>query len=84
MKTTFFAIAFVFSTMSMLNQYYHGIVVAKLPFHPPGFIQGLTHRNLNGSDTTDCGMNFIYMVTSMVVRPIISKIFGFEPPKGIQ
>ena len=38
MKTTFFAIAFVFSTMSMLNQYYHGIVVAKLPFHPPGFI----------------------------------------------
>ena len=57
--------------------------MAKLPFNPPGFMQSLTHRNLNGADMTDCGMNFIYMVSSMGIRPIISKVLGFEPPKGI-
>ena len=47
-------------------------------------MQSLTHRNLNGSDFTECGMNFVYAMATMVLRPVVNKLLGFEAPKGIQ
>lgn len=42
-----FAIGIAFTALlSTFNSIFDGRVVAKLPFHPIGFIQGLSHRNL--------------------------------------
>ena len=35
---------------------YSGVVVARLPFTPFRFLQGLTHRNLEGEDFTECSV----------------------------
>ena len=49
-----FAIGFCFTAlMGMFNSIFDGRVVAKLPFTPLSYIQGLSHRNLLGDDTTD-------------------------------
>lgn len=42
-----FAIGLAFTALlSTFNSIFEGRVVAKLPFYPIGFIQGLSHRNL--------------------------------------
>jgi calcium load-activated calcium channel len=71
MTGTFFVALFMMVFMSMLSTAYQGIVVAKLPFHPVGFIQGITHRNLDGDDITDCSMIFVYILSNISLRPII-------------
>ena len=44
-----FAIGFAFtSLLSMFNNIFDGKVVAKLPFTPISWVQGLSHRNLLG------------------------------------
>lgn len=46
-----FAIGFAFtSLLSMFNSIFDGKVVAKLPFTPIPWLQGLSHRNLLGND----------------------------------
>ena len=70
--------------MSFLSNQFQGVVVAKLPFEPFGFVQGITHRNLPGNDTTDCSMIFMYILTNLMIRPIMQKILGFDGPRGTQ
>uniref|UniRef100_A0A1I7V0Y9 phenylalanine--tRNA ligase n=1 Tax=Caenorhabditis tropicalis TaxID=1561998 RepID=A0A1I7V0Y9_9PELO len=42
-----FAIGLAFTALlSTFNSIFEGRVVAKLPFHPIGFVQGLSHRNM--------------------------------------
>ena len=44
-----FAIGFAFtSLLSMFNSIFDGKVVAKLPFTPISWLQGLSHRNILG------------------------------------
>ena len=44
-----FAIGFAFtSLLSMFNSIFDGKVVAKLPFTPIAWLQGLSHRNILG------------------------------------
>ena len=38
----------------MFNSIFDGRVVAKLPFTPISWIQGISHRSLLGNDATDC------------------------------
>lgn len=47
---------------------FDGRVVAKLPFHPISWIQGLSHRNLPGDDYTDCSFIFLYILCTMSIR----------------
>jgi len=43
------AIGFVFTTLlSTFSSIFEGRVVAKLPFEPISWVQGLSHRNLVG------------------------------------
>jgi uncharacterized membrane protein (DUF106 family) len=57
-----FAIGFAFtSLLSMFSNIFDGKVVAKLPFTPITWLQGLSHRNLLGEDYTDCSFIFLYM-----------------------
>uniref|UniRef100_A0A9L0JUG9 Calcium load-activated calcium channel n=1 Tax=Equus asinus TaxID=9793 RepID=A0A9L0JUG9_EQUAS len=66
-----FAIGFCFTAlMGMFNSIFDGRVVAKLPFTPLSYIQGLSHRNLLGDDTTDCSFIFLYILCTMSIRQV--------------
>ena len=51
------------SIFAYLNSVYDGRVVARLPFEPVFPIRSLSHRNLLGSDYTECAFIFICIVT---------------------
>lgn len=78
-----FAIGFAFtSLLSMFNSIFDGKVVAKLPFTPVSWIQGLSHRNLMGHDYTDCSFIFLYILCTMSIRQNIQKALGFAPSRA--
>jgi hypothetical protein len=48
----------------------------------------ITHRGINGDDPTDCSYIFIYVLSALIFKSNIQKIFGtslnyvgFEGPK---
>lgn len=55
--------------------------VARLPFHPPGFMQKATHRGLEGSDPRDCSALFLFMLCQGSIRQIVSKVLGWGPTR---
>merc|ERR1712218_125891 len=78
-----FAIGFAFtSLLSMFNSIFDGKVVAKLPFTPTTWLQGLSHRNLLGDDFTDCSFIFLYILCTMSIRQNIQKALGFAPSRA--
>jgi len=78
MLTAFFHTVTFFS----LKTSYDGVVLARLPFVPFGFMQSLSHRNLPGNDMRDCGIIIIYALCSLAIKPNLQKILGHEPPKS--
>jgi uncharacterized membrane protein (DUF106 family) len=77
------AIGFVFtSLLSMFNSIFDGKVVAKLPFVPISWLQGLSHRNLLGEDFTECSFIFLYILCTMSIRQNIQKALGFAPSRA--
>jgi uncharacterized membrane protein (DUF106 family) len=79
MKSTFFVAIIMIGVFALLNNLFDGIIVAKLPFEPIPLIRGISHRNLPGTDFTDCSMVFLYALCSMSIRPNLQKFLGFEP-----
>ncbi|MGH0122538.1 UNVERIFIED_CONTAM: hypothetical protein FKN15_038088 [Acipenser sinensis] len=78
-----FAIGFCFTAlMGMFNSIFDGRVVAKLPFAPLSYIQGLSHRNLLGDDYTDCSFIFLYILCTMSIRQNIQKMLGLAPSRA--
>lgn len=71
------------SIMTMLNKYYSGMIVAKLPFEPFGFIRGIAHRNLEGEDFTDCSFIFLYILCNMSLRSSFQKLCGFNTSRAV-
>lgn len=66
-----FAIGFAFTALlSMFNSIFDGRVVARLPFVPISWIQGLSHRNLPGNDYTECSFIFLYILCTMSIRQV--------------
>lgn len=65
--------------LGILSTVFEGKVVAYLPFEPPGFIQAVSHRNLLGNDPRDCSWIFIYILSSVVFRPLAQKLLGTTP-----
>ena len=80
MKSTILVGLFMIFFMYFLSGVYAGVVVARLPFEPFGMISGISHRNIPGADYKDCSMIFIYILSNVSLKPIISKIFGSETP----
>eukprot|EP00727_Mastigamoeba_balamuthi_P013505 m51a1_g8778 putative transmembrane and coiled-coil domains protein 1-like (178) ;mRNA; f:185019-185951 len=70
------------SLLAALGTACEGLVAAKLPFTPFGFVQSLSHRGLPGIDPTDCSVLFVYVLFSMAIKPNLQKILGTEQPKG--
>lgn len=78
-----FAISFTFmSLMGMFNALFDGHVVAKLPFVPITWFQGLSHRNLMGTDMTDCSFIFLYILCCMAFRQNLQKYLGVAPSRA--
>ncbi|VEN35265.1 unnamed protein product [Callosobruchus maculatus] len=78
-----FAIGFAFTALlSMFNSIFDGRVVARLPFLPLTWIQGLSHRNLPGEDYYDCSFIFLYILCTMSIRQNIQKLLGFAPSRA--
>nr|CAD7456649.1 unnamed protein product [Timema tahoe] len=66
-----FAIGFAFTALlSMFNSIFDGRVVARLPFIPISWIQGLSHRNLPGDDYSECSFIFLYILCTMAIRQV--------------
>uniref|UniRef100_A0A3B4ZU39 Calcium load-activated calcium channel n=1 Tax=Stegastes partitus TaxID=144197 RepID=A0A3B4ZU39_9TELE len=65
-----------------LSLIFDGRVVAKLPFVPLSYIQGLSHRNLLGEDYTDCSFIFLYILCTMSIRQNIQKMLGLAPSRA--
>jgi calcium load-activated calcium channel len=62
--------------LNLVGTHFQGIVVARLPFEPFSLIQGITHRNIEGTDFKECAYLFIYILSTFVLRTNIKKIFG--------
>uniref|UniRef100_A0A8C5QGM1 Calcium load-activated calcium channel n=1 Tax=Leptobrachium leishanense TaxID=445787 RepID=A0A8C5QGM1_9ANUR len=73
-----YAVCFVI----FLSGLFDGRVVAKLPFVPLSYIQGLSHRNLLGEDYTDCSFIFLYILCTMSIRQNIQKMLGLAPSRA--
>ncbi|KAK5977884.1 B5 domain-containing protein [Trichostrongylus colubriformis] len=72
-----FAIGLAFTALlSTFNSIFDGRVVARLPFVPIGFLQGLSHRNLVGDDMRDCSFIFLYILCTMTIRQNLQKALG--------
>lgn len=66
-----FAIGFAFTALlSMFNSIFDGRIVARLPFVPISWVQGLSHRNLPGNDYTECSFIFLYILCTMSIRQV--------------
>jgi len=78
------AIGIVFTALlSIFNSIFDGRIVAKLPFQPIGFLQGISHRNLPGTDYTDCSFIFLYILCTMAIRQNVQKLLGFAPSRAV-
>ena len=64
----------------IVTQRFDTIVVAKLPFIPFGFFTALSHRNIPGTDLTDCSYVFLYAMSSMALKANLTKALGFTTP----
>ncbi|CAH8646206.1 unnamed protein product [Heterobilharzia americana] len=78
-----FAIGLIFTSLfNVFSSIFDGRVVAKLPFVPLSWIQGLSHRNLPGNDFTDGSFVFVYILCTMSIRQNVQKILGFAPSRS--
>ncbi|XP_065576865.1 calcium load-activated calcium channel-like [Artemia franciscana] len=77
------AIGFTFTALlGVFNSIFEGKVVAKLPFLPISWIQGLSHRGLPGENYYDCSFIFLYILCTMSIRQNIQKMLGFTPSRA--
>ena len=68
-----------FITLFTVWNKYDGTPVARLPFTPMSFMLKVTHRNLPGEDFTECSVIFLYMLSSMAIKPNLQRALGFTP-----
>jgi calcium load-activated calcium channel len=57
-------------------------VLGRLPFTPPGWMQGVTHRGLEGDDIREFGAAFVYAIALNGVKVNLSKLLGSGPRKA--
>ncbi|KAI8477118.1 MAG: integral membrane protein DUF106-domain-containing protein [Monoraphidium minutum] len=71
--------ASMISGMWLINRRFKGVVVAKMPFTPPGIFTNLTHMGLPGDDMTDVSAAFFFATTGTWFRANMQKVTGSGP-----
>lgn len=66
-----------------LSAKFSGVVLATLPFTPPGMLKNLTHRGLDGEDFTQMGCTGFYSLSAMIARAVVQKFFEVSPPRSV-
>ena len=77
-----FTLLYILLTPPFLFSRLDGVVVAKLPFEPFGFITPISHRNLPGTDFTEASAYFFYALCSIAIRPLLQKLLGVKKQGG--
>ena len=80
-KATFLIGILMIVTITTMNKYFSGIVAAKLPFEPFSLLRKISHRGIEGENFTECSALFLYILSGIIFRTNIQKIFGFEAPQ---
>jgi uncharacterized membrane protein (DUF106 family) len=75
------AVAFI-ANYQFMSRYFGSAVVAISPFEPISMLQAISHRGVEGEDYTQVGFAWIYMLCSMGMRPVITKLLGNAAPAG--
>ena len=83
-KTNFIMPFVMMAVFGILGSSYDGLVVGRLPFEPFSFIQGMTLRGIDGiaEDNRDCSFFPLYILANMSLKPVITKLLGFAPPRA--
>ena len=68
-KSTFLIGVVMIGAIVYLNNYFFGLIVAKLPFEPLGIVSGISHRSIEGEDYTDC--IFISIFSRYNMMPLV-------------
>lgn len=68
--------------MLMSRVFGQSVVLGRLPFTPPGWMQGVTHRGLEGDDVREFGAAFLYAIALNGVRVNLTKLLGSGPRKA--
>jgi len=71
-----------FVTFLVLRSLFLGVVVATLPFEPPGLFKGVTQMGLKGAKGSDASFLLFYVLGNMGLKPLLAKALRLEPPKG--
>lgn len=64
--------------INLMGTFFSGQVVAMLPFEPFSLLQGITHRNIAGSNYYEAAYLFPYIITAFIWRNNVKKIFGTQ------
>ncbi|KAI9168911.1 hypothetical protein LWI28_003799 [Acer negundo] len=72
----------LFVIFGLLNSLFEIKVVAKLPFKSIRIVMKMSHKGLQGDDSTDCSMAFLYFLCSISIRTNLQKFLGFSLPRG--
>jgi calcium load-activated calcium channel len=73
MKSMFVTTILLIGFFQLVNSFWGGVPVARLPFEPFGFVTGLSHRGLEGDDMRECSATFIYVLSGMALRGNFNK-----------
>lgn len=71
-----------FGTFWLLRSLFSSVVIATLPFEPPGLFRGMTHMGLPGANGREASFLLFYMLGNMGIKPLLAKALRIEPPKG--
>lgn len=71
-----------FAAFWVLRSLFSGVVIATLPFEPPGLFRGMTHMGLPGTNGREASFLLFYMLGNTGVKPLLAKALGIEPPKS--
>lgn len=72
-----------FLVYRFVSNQWPGIVVARLPFFPPAFLQRMTHNGLAGDDMLDCSALFVYVLCGLAVRTNVAKYLNLGPSRAV-
>ena len=73
-----------FGMVFLLNPHMTGVVVARLPFEPPSFLRGITHRGLEGEDYRECSHAFIFTLSVLTFQTLVQKLAGVKPANPME